>query len=526
MSIFSLWYHLSMITVFREHFPATKSRFMVYFKLFYPMLIGSTLYALNGFIDNFMVGHINQGGTALSAVNSWTNIIIGFFIGIGAAGSVINAKYYFSGDFERAQSLFKFRLIFSISISILFGIIAWSTPDTLIKIFLKEPSGTNANFETYNNALHNAREYQKIIAISWVLIAITSQMGNSLSEIGHGKSSMYWGYMTIVTNVALNATLMYGLNFGVEGAAYASVAARIVAALFGIYWLLTKDTKISFKIWTLFKFDLVVVKDFLTKWYLFIAFSSVTLFITFRNFFYDAGYPTGSNTLGVGVGAMSVLALTGAIMNIFITTFSASGSMAANTVGKELSQGHIHKAKKVAKELKGFITLMALILASILAIFAIAVPYMEFLSEKKWESTNGVWKLVFDNKANLLQVRNSLWVVCLFYPMWIWFTVSYRSAATGKKSLGFSIIDIVVSGPVQLSWIAAIAYGIIPNSDFMLQNFWVSYALFFTSDFILLIGMELLFYKTKWNTPITTKELKAVKAWGADEITESQINGK
>lgn len=58
------------MTFFREHFPTTKSRFMVYFKLFYPMLIGSTLYAMNGFVDNFMVGHIEQGATALSAVNS------------------------------------------------------------------------------------------------------------------------------------------------------------------------------------------------------------------------------------------------------------------------------------------------------------------------------------------------------------------------------------------------------------------------------------------------------------------------
>ena len=513
-----------MTRFFKEHYPTSKERFMIYLKLFYPMIIGSTLYALNGFVDNFMVGHIDQGGSALSAVNSWTNILMGIFVGTGAAGSVINAKYYFSKQYEKAQELYKFRLIFTISIGAIMAIIAWITPDTLIGVFLKKSENSAGIDTAYQNAVSNAQSYLKIIAISWILIAITSQTGNSLREIGHGKASMYWGYATIVTNIGLNATLMYGFGFGVEGAAYASVAARLVAWMIGIYWLLTKNTKISFKIWTIFRIRREIVKDFFSKWYLFVAFSIVTLFITFRNFFYDAGYPVDEkSTLGTGVGAMTILALSGAIMNIFTTTFSAAGSMAANVVGKELARGRTEQAVVYAKELKGFMTSVSMVLSIALSLFAIGIPYMEFLSEKQ---VDGTGKVIFDNISNLKQVRNALWVVCVFYPMWIWFTTSYRAASTGKKGFWFSFIDIMTSGPLQLAWAAALAYGIVPHSEFLQENFWATYSLFFISDFAKLFLMEPLFYKFPWNTPLTTMEGKQVKAELEDEISGSQIDMK
>lgn len=508
-----------MKTFLKEHFPKSKKSFSQYFKLFYPMIIGSTLFALNGFVDNFMVGHIEQGGTALSTVNSWTNILMGLYVGTSAAGSVINARYYFAGDYKKSQSIFKFRLLFALFISTIFTIIAWIAPSLLIQVFLKEGSGDH---NSYNIAFENSKEYLRIIAISWILMAITSQMGNSLREIGHGKASMYWGIATLLTNVTLNAILMYGFNFGVSGAAWASDTARIAALTIGIIWILKKDTKIGFKIWTIFSFNWKeITKAFFSKWYLLFGFSIATLFIVWRNFFYDAGYPVSDNSpLGSGLGAMSILALTGAIMNIFTTTFSATGSMAANIVGKELAKGNEDEAVVKAKELKGFITLVTIFLSIIMSIFATITPYMSFLSETQY--LNG--KVNFDGQKNLFQVRNSLYIVCLFYPLWIWFTASYRSASTGKKGFWFAFVDTMVSGPLQLGWLAALAYGIVPGWEFAESHFWVCYLLFFISDLAKLIFQEILFYKFKWNYAITHQKYIERKVELEDEADGEHID--
>ena len=510
-----------MTKLFGGHYPPTKKRFFIYLKLFYPMIIGSTLYALNGFIDNFMVGHIEQGGTALSAVNSWTNIMMGCFVGLSAAGSVVNARYYFSGQYEKAQDLFKFRILFGLTLSGILALVSWVSPETLIHVFLKKPQGSNLDLHAYNTAVQAAKDYMRIIAFSWIMIALTSQFGNSLREVGHSKASMYWGIGTIITNVMLNSILMYGVGIGVEGAAYASVAARVVAFSVGIYWLKYKDTKIAFKVWTIFSIQSIVFKDFAKKWYLFVAFAIVTLFITFRNYFYDAGYKAGSDYLGTGVGAMSVLALTGAIKNIFTTTFSAAGAMAANIVGKELAKGNTDKAYVYAKELKGFLTSVAVTLSLILAAFAACLPYMEFLSEAKY---NAKGNLTFDNIANLTSVRNSLWVIALYYPVWIWFTVSYRAASTGPKGFWFAFVDFMVSGPVQIGLIAGLAYGVVPYSTFFQNNFWITYFIFFTSDFLKLLFQEILFYKYPWNVKVSKMHQNQIKAEMDDEISGAQID--
>ena len=510
-----------MKTFLKQHFPKNKSRFMVYWKLFYPMLIGSTLYAFNGFVDNFMVGGIEQGGTALSAVNSWTNIMIGVFIGIASAGSVINAKYYFSHEYEKAQELMKFRINFAISISLVFAIISWVSPDTLIVVFLKKPSSIFSDLEAYQKALECSREYIKIISFSWILIAITSQVGNSLREIGHGKATMYWGYGTISINVCLNSILMFGLGFGVSGAAIASVAARLFALIFSFYWLISKKIKISFKVYSLLNIRWIIIKDFFSKWYLFLSLSFTIFFITLRNFFYDASYKAGEGHLGVGISAMSVLALTGAIMNIFTTTFAATGSMSAHIVGKELANGTEKRAFSYAKELKGFITFVSCVLALILLIVSFGIPYMNFLSEAQY---NKAGVLTFDNSANLIQVRNSLLVVVVFYPIWIWFTTSYRAGCVGTKGFWFSFVDIVISGPVQMCWLALIAYGIVPSSSIIESNFALAYLLFFLSDLLKLLFQEILFYKYNWHSKISKMEYLQQKAEMDDEISGSQID--
>ncbi|MCK5806861.1 MAG: MATE family efflux transporter [Mycoplasmataceae bacterium] len=508
-----------MKALLNGHFPANKSRWKIYFRLYLPMFIGSTLFALNGFVDNFMVGHINQGGTALAAVNSWTSIIFGIFMGISASASTVMAKYYFSGDFERAKSLYKLRIALSLGVAFIFFAVALSSPDLLIKVFLKEPTGSALNkysLADYNTALSKARTYLRIVVFQWVLVALTHSQGNALREIGHSKASMYWGMGTFVTNIALNSILMYGFNFDVDGAAYATVAARMFALIFGLCWIYFKKIKIAFNPLYIFKIHPDVIKDFLRKWYLVISVSATIFFITIRNFFYDAGFKVTS--LAPGVGAMSVLALTGAIVNVFTTTFSSLGSLSALTVGKELSLGKEERAFEVGKELKGFILSFAIFMSVLLAITASLVPYMHFLSENKVAHYEGKRFISeFDGDANLLQVRNSLWTIAVAYPMWIWFSASYKQAVLAKKGFWFAFVDIFSSSVIQISWLAIIIFAIVPHVPYMQHNFWATYALFFSSDIIKLIWFELLYYKTKWNVTISKEKNKENQLSGIDE---------
>jgi Na+-driven multidrug efflux pump len=122
-------------------------------------------------------------------------------------------------------------------------------------------------------------------------------------------------------------------------------------------------------------------------------------------------YPSG--TLGVGISGMSVISLTGAIMNIFTVTFSAQGSMAALFVSSKLGQGKIQEAKAASDELKGFNTMVAIVFSIFAIIFATIIPYIKFISEDQYQ--NGT--LVFSSHKQLTQVRNTLYVMAMFYPI-------------------------------------------------------------------------------------------------------------
>jgi Na+-driven multidrug efflux pump len=104
------------------------------------------------------------------------------------------------------------------------------------------------------------------------------------------------------------------------------------------------------------------------------------VFINVRGYFYNSGFPEGSITEGTkAIGVAAVLSLTSAILNIFTTTFNAIGTVCSKFVGGELGKNNIDKAKKNGKELKGFLTTLALFLAILLFLVSLTIPYMNFL---------------------------------------------------------------------------------------------------------------------------------------------------
>lgn len=491
----------------------SKAKFKIYWKAFYPILIGSFLFALNGFVDNFMVGSIEQGGTALSTVNSWTNILIGILIGVSASGSVIMSQYYFNNDFEKAKQVSRIRYIISMSLAIVLATIMWIIPKEMNGIFLKQESGNVIDINAYHKAMENAVSYSKIIAIQWIFISISFNLGNQLRETKHATITMYWGIGTLLMNIFLNSILIYEVQLGVAGAAWASVFSRLVAIAIGVIYILVKDVKIAFNPITIFKITGRMWKEYFKRWFMFFSFSTVIFFVTFRNYFYDASYEAGTNTLGIGVSAMSVLALSGAIMELFIITFRTLAAMSAIFVGSELGKNNTKQAIQNAKELRIFTTTIAFSLSILLVLFSVCVPYMHFLSHSQYDK-NGV--ITFDGQANLLQIRNSLFVVAFFYPIWIWFSCTYRVGIAGGHGKLFAFTDWIISGPIQLLWLALIAYKIIPMNSFIQENFWTTLAIFLLSDLLKLIFQEIWFHKTNWAISITQKQLHEEETIGRE----------
>jgi Na+-driven multidrug efflux pump len=124
--------------------------------------------------------------------------------------------------------------------------------------------------------------------------------------------------------------------------------------------------------------------------------SGTLVFINFRSYFFNQGFPDGTIENKIGVAA--ILSLTMAILNIFTTTYNAIGTVCAKFVGAELGNNNIEQAQKNSKELKGFLTSIALLLAFILLVISFLIPEMTFLVNGETKE-NGVLILKYTQKA-------------------------------------------------------------------------------------------------------------------------------
>ena len=457
-----------------------------YSSIFWPIVVSSMLFTADGLVGNFMVGHITEGTASLAAINAWTNIIVGFFVGSAAAGSIIMAQYYFSHDYEKAREVARIRNIITIGTASIFIILAWAVPNFLIHIFLNG----NSQDPSYSAAYQGAQSYLKVISINWFLIAITFNLGYIFRETKNGKGPLIWGIFTLLTSIIINSILLYGFHFGVAGAAWGTVGGRVVALSIAIFFIYKNDLEFGFKPWTIFKISRKTWLQFWKRWYMLVSFASLFIFINARTYFWDYGYPIKETSpLGEGIGAMTVLGIAGAISKVFSTAFSSIGAMAAVFIGSELGKGNLKQAKKNSDEIRSYSTLMAVFLAIALVIFASFLPWMTLFSSPNNPNMNSA--------AHLHQTKNVLYVIAFWYPIRVWLMTTYRNASSGGKSFWFALTNWI-GGSLEVVSLAIVVIFIVPNVPYFQENMWIAFFLFLVVDFAQLAVMETLYHKTKW----------------------------
>ena len=466
--------------------PKNKTTWKEYSVIFWPIVVSSMLFTADGLVGNFMVGHITEGTASLAAINAWTNIIVGFFVGSAAAGSIIMAQYYFSNDFEKAKEVARIRNIITISVASFFIILAWVVPNTLINVFLNG----NTQDPSYRAAYEGAQSYLKVISLNWFLIAITFNFGYIFRETKNGKGPLIWGVFTLLTSIIINCILLYGFHFGVAGAAWGTVGGRLVALSIAIFFIYKNNLEFGFKPWTIFQISGKTWIQFWKRWYMFLSFVSLFIFINARLYFWDYGYPIKeTSSLGEGIGAVTVLGIAAAISKVFSTAFSSIGAMAAVFIGSELGKGNLKKAKRNSDEIRLYSTLMAILLAILLIVFASFLPWMTLFSSPN--------NLNMDSSAHLHQTKNVLYAIAFWYPIRVWLMTTYRNASSGGKSFWFALTNWI-GGSLEVASLAIIIIFIVPNVVYFQENMWISYLLFLAVDLVQLTVMEILYRKTKW----------------------------
>ena len=191
-----------------------------------PVTLQNLLFSSFTLIDTLMIGRL--GDTPLAAVGmagkwSWFLGIVLFGCTSGAA--VLIAQYFGAQDHRGIHRTYGLMSILCMGTALLFSAAAILFPETIIGAFTNDPA-----------AVETGKVYLRIVALAFPFQAIRRSTGTLMQSTQEVVIPFLSALVSVVTNIALNALLIFGLcgfpRLGVAGAAIATVTASIADAVF------------------------------------------------------------------------------------------------------------------------------------------------------------------------------------------------------------------------------------------------------------------------------------------------------
>ncbi len=197
-----------------------------------PVFIGHLFQQLYNTADSIIVGNF-VGKEALAAVASSGNLIFmmtGFFMGLCMGAGVIISRYLGAREYEKMQHTMHTAVAFGICCGLTLSVLGlWLAPKLLI--LMKTPE----------NVLPLSTTYFRIYFFGSFFSLVYNVCAGILQAVGDSKSPLRFLIIASITNVVLDIIFVGVFNFGVAGAAYATVISQMFSAVMGFRKLLKSE---------------------------------------------------------------------------------------------------------------------------------------------------------------------------------------------------------------------------------------------------------------------------------------------
>lgn len=190
-----------------------------------PLTLQNLLFSSFTLIDTVMVGSL--GDLPLASVGmagKWTWFLNIVLFGCTSGAAVFIAQYFGAGDYKGIHRTYGLMSMLSLASGLVFMVLGLLFPEIVVGMFTKDPE-----------AIKVASVYLRIIALSYPFQALAKSASTLLQSTQRVVIPFVGAACSVVTNIVLNALLIFGLcgfpAMGVAGAALASAIAVAVNAL-------------------------------------------------------------------------------------------------------------------------------------------------------------------------------------------------------------------------------------------------------------------------------------------------------
>jgi putative MATE family efflux protein len=208
------------------------------FLLAMPAVIENFFQTILGFVDTLFVSKLGLiEVSAVGVTNAILAVYFAVFMSIGISTNVLVAKHIGAGNKEKAKEIGHQSILLALILGLLFGLISYFFAEPFLQLMGVE-----------KNVLDPAVSYFQIVATPSIFISLMFVLGSILRGNGDTKTPMKISIYINLLHIALDYIFIFGFfmipSLGLDGAAYATVAARLIGVI-GLSYYLVKDKKVS-----------------------------------------------------------------------------------------------------------------------------------------------------------------------------------------------------------------------------------------------------------------------------------------
>ena len=200
-----------------------------------PAIIGMTIVSLYNIIDSIFIGH-GVGPMAIAGLAitfPMMNLTAAFGNLVSAGGSTISSIRLGQKDLVGVNKVLGNTLMLCIVNSIIFGGLSFLFLDYILRFF-------GASSET----LPYARDFMQIILAGTPFAYVMIGMNYVMRATGHPKKAMLTSMTSVLVNVILAPLFIFQFDWGIRGAALATVCSQFIGMLWVLNHFLNKKSDI------------------------------------------------------------------------------------------------------------------------------------------------------------------------------------------------------------------------------------------------------------------------------------------
>ena len=345
-----------------------KSRSGFYHDLFVlvlPIVIQNLISSCVSLADVVMLGQVNQTALSASSLAGQVQFLLNIlYFGLNSALVILASQYWGKGDRKTISKILGIGLIISMIASTAAAVLAIACPTAVMHIWTNDPE-----------LIKSGAEYLRFVSVSYLCMGISQMYLSIMKSCERVKLPTAVSTVALVSNVILNAILIFGLfgapKMGLAGAAIATSIARAIELAICIVHFM-KQSLIPKSIRNMFTIPKTLLSDF--------AHYSLPALVN------DAmwGLAFNMNSIIMGHLGSDIVAANSVVTTVrdLCTTLGFSISAASSIlIGKELGENKMGEARKDSSSIM-FVSFISSVAAG-LVIFVLTpvIPGMVAISD-------------------------------------------------------------------------------------------------------------------------------------------------